>query len=157
MDDGCLDGCADGWFDFDGCFGLFGGSSSGRSSSYSTGYQSGRVAGTVADTVLDVVDSDEPKRSPESEKQHRCRGRGKPQRVTLWLTVRKERVDEVADMLVRYGRDELLLKTTLWLSLWSGFGWRRIAVVAHCYVGDEAKLRDLTTDLKQEYPDWIKS
>lgn len=155
--DGCSDGCLDGCFDTDGCFGIFGGGSSGRSSSYSTGYQGGRAAGTVADAVLDAVEPDE-SRGSRSESKHRCRGKSKPQRVTLWLTVRKERADEVADMLVRYGRDELHLpKITLWVSLWAGFGWRRIAVVAHCYFGEETELRDKTTELRREHSRWFKS
>lgn len=156
--DGCFDGCADGCLDTDGCFGLFGSGSSSKSSGYSTGYHAGRGTGVVADVVLDAVDSDEPKRSPESERRHRCRGRGKHERVTLWLTVRKEHVDGIVDTLLRYGRDELRVsKITSWMSLWAGFGWRRCAVVAHCYHGEETELREKVTSLKREHPEWIKS
>ena len=147
--DGCGDGC------FDGCFGIFGGGS-GRSSSST--YTSGRVAGEVLDTVIDEVGTDESRSKPAEQTRHGCRGKGKPQRVILWLTVRKEHADEVVDMLLRHGRSELRVsKITLWMSLWAGLGWRRCAVVAHCYLGEEAELQEKLASLKREHADWIQS
>lgn len=72
--------------------------------------------------------------------------------------MRKEHADEVVDILLHYGRDELRVsKITSWMSLWAGLGWRRCAVVAHCHHGEEAELSDKVTSLKCEFPEWIKS
>lgn len=78
--------------------------------------------------------------------------------MTVWLTIRKAHVDEVVDTLLRYGRDELgVAKITLWMSLWAGFGWRRVAVVAHYYHGEGTELRKMAEGLKREFPNRIKS
>ena len=113
----------------------------------------------MAEATLDVIEPDETERSREGKKEHHCRrGSGTHKRVTLWLTVRKGRVDEIVDELLKYGRDELRIpKITSWMSLWAGFGWRRVAVVAHCYFGEEVELLQKVADLKHRYPEWVES